>query len=329
MSGYFVIGLGSMGKRRVRCLIGLGKKPTSIWGMDIREDRCKEARDKYGINIIHDEGQLDFDNIEAVIVSLPPDNHKYGVDIAVKYNKPVFVEASVVLDETIAIKNSSNGIFVAPSCTFVFHPMIKEIKRIVESMELGKVCNFTYHSGQYLPDWHSWECVNDYYVSNRLTGGAREIVPYELTWITDIFGFPEDIKGYFRKTTELGCEIEDSYVCTLDYGSMIGGLMVDVVSRYPARNLVINFRDGQIQWRWDAERLEIYNAITRTTSYIKQDAQAHEAGYSKMIGEQMYIDEIDAFLAGIKRNTDYPNTLEKDIKVLELLNQIESSDGGF
>ncbi|MDD5929220.1 MAG: Gfo/Idh/MocA family oxidoreductase [Spirochaetales bacterium] len=329
MSGYYVKGLGSMGKRRVRCLLALGAKPEQIWGNDIREDRRKEAKDKYGINIVKDESELDFNKIDAIVVSLPPDRHKIGTDIAVKYNKPVFVEASVVLSEVKAIMDNTKNIFVAPSCTFIFHPMIKEVKKIVESGKFGKVCNFTYHSGQYLPDWHPWENVNDFYVSNRETGGAREIVPYELTWITDVFGFPKEIKGYFRKTGEIGCDIEDSYVSTLDYGNMLGGLLVDVMSRYPARNLIINFQDGQIQWKWDDEKLSVFDAKTGNTEYIKQQKQPHEEGYADMIGEQMYIDEIAAFLDGINDNKKYPNTLQKDAAVLKLLNSLEESDGGF
>lgn len=329
MSGYYVIGLGSMGKRRIRCLKALGVEPCEIWGSDTREDRCKEARDKYGINIAGNEAEPDFDRIDAVIVSLPPDKHRLGVETAVKHNKPVFIEASVILDETIDIQRISRNIFVAPSCTFVFHPMIREVKKIVESGRFGKVCNFSYHSGQYLPDWHPWESVNDFYVSRREMGGAREIVPYELTWLTDVFGMPDDIRGYFRKTTDVGCEIEDSYVSTLDYGDMIGSLLVDVVSRYPARDLIVNMQKGQIRWRWDTNRLEVYDADCKETSYIEQSSQIHEEGYSDMIGEQMYVDEMAAFLAGIVDKKAYPNTLDKDIAVLGLLEKIEDSDGGF
>lgn len=42
-----VIGLGSMGKRRVRCLQSLGV--TEIMGVDLRTDRCEEAVQRYGI----------------------------------------------------------------------------------------------------------------------------------------------------------------------------------------------------------------------------------------------------------------------------------------
>lgn len=330
MKKYLVIGLGSMGKRRIRCLEALGIKNANIYGLDIRADRCMEAEDKYGINIIKSEEDLDFSNVEAVIVSLPPDKHFEGVQVAFRHNKPVFVEASVVLEDVRRIEESNtNHLFVAPSCTFIFHPAIKEIKKIINSEMYGRVCNFSYHSGQYLPDWHPWENVNDFYVSNRITGGAREIVPYELTWIVDILGYPNEIKGYFRKTANVGCDIEDSYVCSLDYDNKLGSLLVDVVGRNALRNLVINFQDAQLQWRSDREQLEVYTSGEDTWKQIDLGELIHEEGYARSINEDMYIEEIDAFLKGIGNHELYPNTIEKDIKILELLNEIENSDGGF
>lgn len=330
MRKYLIIGLGSMGKRRVRCLRALGIENKNIIGIDTREDRCIEAQNKYGISIVKTLEELDFSEIKAVIVSLPPDKHFEGVKVAFTYNKPVFVEASVVLEDVKKIKESNmSNVFVAPSGTFLFHPAIKEIKKMVESKTYGRVCNFSYHSGQYLPTWHPWENVNDFYVSNRITGGAREIVPYELTWIADVLGFPKAAKGYFRRTTDVGCDIEDSYVCSLDYGDMVGSLLVDVVGRNAVRNLVINFEKAQLQWRGDKEQLEVYDPETDMWKRVELGEMIHEEGYDSIINENMYIDEIDAFLKGIENRQLYPNTIEKDLRILEILKAVEDSDGGF
>lgn len=330
MNKYLIIGLGSMGKRRVRCLQALGVEGNDIYGMDTREDRCVEAAEKYGISIVKNIGEVDFSEVKAVIVSLPPDKHYDGVKIAFENSKPIFVEASVVLEDVLKIKESNTeNIFVAPSCTFIFHPVIKKINEIVKSGKYGKVSNFSYHSGQYLPDWHPWENVNDFYVSNRLTGGAREIVPYELTWIVDVMGYPNELKGYFRKTASIGCDIEDSYVCSLDYGNMVGSLLVDVVGRNALRNLVINFENAQLQWRCDREQLEVYVSGADSWERIEVEEMLHQEGYSKTINENMYIYEIDAFLQGIEKREAYPNTIDKDIRVLELLKTVEDSDGGY
>lgn len=331
MNKYLVIGLGSMGKRRVRCLMELGIAPSDIYGYDNRVDRCEEAKKKYGIVTNLGLEEINFDEIKGIIVSLPPDKHEIGVAIAQRYHKPCFIEASVVIEDVLKIKNNNpEDVFLAPSCTFIFHPMVKEIKKIVLSGKYGRVCNFSYHSGQYLPDWHPWESVNDFYVGNRITGGAREIVPYELTWLVDILGFPMDAKGYFHKTMELGCDIEDTYSCSLLFDNgIVGNLIVDVVSRFATRNLVINMEKGQIQWRCDKEQVEVYDAQTGAWTYVNQEKQKHEKGYNTNIGENMYIEEIKSFIEGIEDPSLYPNTIEKDIKVLEVLDMIEKSDGGF
>lgn len=330
MNNFVVIGLGSMGKRRVRCLNDLGIKRENIFGYDLREDRCEEAANKYGINIIQNLEDFNYDTVKAIIVSLPPDKHAFGVSIAQKHHKPVFIEASVIFDDVISIKKANPAdVFLAPSCTFRFHPMICIIRDIVKSRKYGKVSNFSYHSGQFLPDWHPWENVKDFYVGNRITGGCREIVPYELTWMVEVFGYPEAIKGFFRKTEDIGCDIEDSYACCLSYKDKVGTLIVDVTSRYAVRNLIINFERGQIQWRWDKKQVEVFDAVTQQWQYITQKEQKHEEGYNSNIGEDMYIEEIRAFLNGIEDPSSYPTTIDYDIAILRLLNDIEESDGGF
>ena len=55
----------------------------------------------------------------------------------------------------------------------------------------------------------------------------------------------------------------------------------------------------------------------------------NEDGYNVNIGENMYIDELSAFLKGIENQNEYPNSLDKDLAVLDLLEEVENSDGGF
>ena len=44
--------------------------------------------------------------------------------------------------------------------------------------------------------------------------------------------------------------------------------------------------------------------------------------------EEMYIEEIKAYLDAVKGHKPFPNTLEEDIKILKLLNLIEKANGG-
>lgn len=325
---FLIIGLGSMGQRRIRCLKALGYH--KIIGFDLREDRRKLVSEKYATETIGNLTDVKLNDFSAMIISTPPDLHTSYAKMAVENSLPVFIEASVLLDDVLYLKefNTANS-YIAPSCTLRFHPTIRDIKSLIKSGKYGSLSNFSYHSGQFLPDWHPWEDVKDFYVSKRLTGGAREIVPFELTWLTDVFGFPIATKGYFAQTIDVGAEIEDSYVFNMKFDKGLGSVIIDVTSRFATRNLVVNLEKAQLRWNWEENNLKIFEMPKKRWIVMHQPEFIADQSYNKNIGEQMYIDEISAFINGFSNMGVYPNTIDDDIKILELLNQIENSDGGF
>lgn len=324
-----VVGLGSMGKRRIRNLQYLGVK--NILGHDINIERCIEAKEKY--NIVVDTNFKELDNnfkIDAIVISLPPAIHHVYMKIALEMEIPAFIEASVVDTDLKFIIDKANekGILMAPSCTLHFHPAIKKISSIIKSENLGKVSNIIYHSGQYLPDWHTYENVSEYYVSNKETGGGREIVPFELTWITMMLGFPKRVVGFFKNAIQIDGaeEIDDTYNLLMDYDNMIFNLSVDVVSRYATRRLVVNGSKKQLYWNWDDNCIKIYDPISNLWDDVPYEVSSAEIGYNKNITEKMYIDEMDAFLKATISGNNFPNSLVHDYKVLNLLYSVEKSD---
>lgn len=324
-----VIGLGSMGKRRIRNLKALGVK--NIVGFDERDDRSNEAKEKYDIETVGSFfDAVNKNKFDAFIISVPPDVHHIYMKKAIELNVPAFIEASVLdtdLNEII-IKAEENGLLLAPSCTLHFHPAIVKIRSIIENNEIGQVSNFLYHSGQYLPDWHTYERVSEYYVSNKATGGGREIVPFELTWITLFLGFPKRVVGFYKNTIQIeGAEtIDDTYNLLMDYGKNIFNLSVDVVSRYATRRLTINGDKKQLYWNWDDNEIKLFDPTNDKWEEIPYEAKSAQEGYNKNITEQMYIDEIDAFLKAISKEADFPNSLRHDHRVLNILYAVEESD---
>ena len=70
-----VIGLGSMGKRRIRCLKALGE--SEIVGFDTRIDRREEATTKYNVTCYDDfQNALEEYNPDAFIISVPNNWHR-------------------------------------------------------------------------------------------------------------------------------------------------------------------------------------------------------------------------------------------------------------
>lgn len=324
-----VIGLGSMGKRRIRNLQALGVE--MIIGLDIRDDRREEVEKLYSVETVSDfQSAVEKYSFDSFIISLPPDIHHVYMKEALELGIPAFIEASVVDTdfEQMIQKAKDKNILLAPSCTLHFHPAIKKINEIVKTNQLGKISNYIYHSGQYLPDWHTYEDVTEYYVSKKDTGGGREIVPFELTWITLMLGIPKRVVGFYKNAIEIkGAEnIDDTYNLLMDYDTCIFNLSVDVVSRYATRRLVINGDKKQLYWNWDDNLIKVFNPEANEWEEIPYETLSAQDGYNKNITEQMYIDEVSAFLNAIKEGGSFPNNLEHDHKVLKVLYAVERSD---
>jgi predicted dehydrogenase len=291
---FTVIGLGSMGTRRIKCLKELGY--TNICGIDTRDDRRQSAEKELGITTCQSKMSMPY--ADAMFICTPPDKHLREIMYAAEHNIPAFVEHGISAEGLSGLINLP----IKPSCTMLFHPTIKRLKSEVANGDFGNISNVIYHSGQYLPSWHPNENLADCYTSKRETGGAREIVPFELTWLVDVFGWPT-VKGDKRKTIEIeGADIDDTYNCLLDFGGYLGVMVVDVVHPTPIR------------------RLKIVGSKKTVEYDLNADIKLQTIGdYEDLSVERIYIDETKAFLDG-----DFPNSLEREIKILKLLQDIET-----
>jgi predicted dehydrogenase len=322
---FLIVGLGSMGKRRIRNLQYL--KMNDIIGFDLREDRIKEARQKYGIKTFENFDDTLREDPDAFIISTPPDLHTNYAMIAARNNRHFFTEASVVSDgmEELITLCKNKDIIAAPSCTMRFHSSIKKIKEIIESNKIGEPLAFTYHSGQYLPDWHQWEDYRTFYVSRRETGAAREIVPFELVWLTWIFGEIETVSCLKGKLTKLDTSIDDVYQILMKFkNNILGHLMVDVIARVADRSIKIFCEKGEIFWEWGG-KIQVYNGENKKWCYHEEEKGTSVEGYEKKIREEPYIEEMKTFIKAIRGEVKYPYTLEDDLNILRVLEKAEKS----
>lgn len=324
---FLVVGLGSMGKRRIRNLQALGHY--EVEGFDPRADRRNEVAAKYGIKT-YDSFAVAFSTLkpDALVISTGPSQHMdYALPAAAK-GTHCFIEASVVDVDRIfelsrRIKNTK--LVMAPSCTLRYYPGPRKVKELIQAGTIGKPLNINYQCGQYLSDWHPWEKIQDFYVSKRETGGCREIVPFELTWLNDIFGYPRPLACVKRKVTEIDADIDDIYHCLLSYpGGLLANITVEVVSRPQAtRELRIIGSEGEIVFSADENCVRHIRVGDEEWSRFSLAAGTIEAGYINP--EEPYIAEMADFVTAIEEMTPslFPNTLEEDARILELLHELE------
>ena len=329
---FLVIGLGSMGKRRIRNLIALGYK-NSIVGFDTKDDRVNETTEKYNIDTFNNfENAIKEFNPEVFIISTPPNFHMKYAYFAFENNVHCFIEASVmdsqkILELSIMIKN--RDLIIVPSCTMQYYPGPKKIKELINDGIIGKVLNFNYQTGQYLPDWHPWEDIIDFYVSNPETGGCREIVPFELTWLNDIFGQAKPLACVKRKLTDTSAKIDDIYHCILEYpNNVLGNLTVEVISRPKAtREFRVIGSSGEIVFNGESNTLKYINTNMQEWKVISFNCGTVEEGYINP--EEPYINEIKDFVYSIEKKDMklFPNSLENDYKILNNLYDLEFLTG--
>ena len=322
-----VVGLGSMGKRRIRNLRALGVE--AIIGYDPRADRRAEAAEKYGIATIADWTVAAAETVDAWVVSTPPDTHLDYAFQAVERGRSFLTEVGVPdprlerLVAAIGTARDGRGVVGAASCTMRHFPGPKLAKEILAAGRLGRPLVMTYHFGHYLPDWHPWESYKDFYVSKRETGACREILCFDLIWLVDLLGPVAAVTGMRGRVGNLDADIDDVCQAVLGFqGGAIGNVLIEVAARPPVRRLWLNGTEGTFEWDHTANTARLWTASTGAWETLPLDRGRMEAGY--IYAEEPYINEMADFLAAIRGERPWPHDFAADAAVRSLALSIEN-----
>ncbi len=316
-----VIGLGSMGKRRIRLLKEMYSE-NNIIGIDGREDRRKEASNLFEITCYESLTQEELD-IDCVFVCTSPLSHNSIIHDALQRGYHVFTELNLVsdgYDENMKLAEEKN-VKLFLSSTFFYR---EEIKYIRERISEGKQWNYIYHIGQYLPDWHPWESYKDFFLGDKRTNGCREIMAIELPWLTGTFGDVIGVNVICDKLTELNIDYKDNFMIQIAHeNGNKGCLIVDVVSPVAVRKLEIYSEGKYLAWNGTPESLVEYSTESKKTNPVKLlEKTEHMDGYSSFVVENAYKNEIKEFFDVVLNGKEPLYGFEKDKNILELIDRI-------
>lgn len=321
-----VIGLGSMGKRRLRLLSE--RKDVELFGIDTQESRCDEVKERFGITCFKSISEaVKAENIEVAVISTSPLSHAAIIKECLNHNLHVFTEINLVQDgyeENMALAKEKNLVLFLSS-TFLYR---KETQTIIEKVQNAKCpLNYIYHVGQYLPDWHPWESYNNYFIGNPRTNGCREIMAIDLPWVVTAFGPIKNFYAVKSRNTELNISYNDNYLITLEHESGHKGVFaVDVVARKSGRYMNIFGEQLHLSWKGTADSLNVFNIEEKKDETVTfDDASEHVEGYADFVTENPYREELNSFLKQIAdRNYTPAWDFEKDKAVLDIIDQIEA-----
>ncbi len=320
-----VIGLGSMGKRRIRLLKKYDETIT-IFGVDSNTDRQEEANRLHGVIICKDIEEAVSNGASCAFVSASPLAHTAIIKECLERELNVFTELNVVSDgyaENQKLAKKMNKVLFLSS-TFLYRSEIKYIRKRVE--ETGGKFAYFYHVGQWLPDWHPWENYKDFFVCDKRTNGVREIMVRELPWLTETFGDITSWSIEMSNISSLKVDYPDSYFMILNHISGTKGVvLMDVVTRKSSINLEVISENLYLTWDGTPTGVKEYNIDKKKEQSIRlYESFEHNDNYAKNIVEDAYRNEILAFfdqvLNGIKPIYDFA----KDQRVLDIMDGLEA-----
>ena len=319
-----VIGLGSMGKRRIRLLKKMYQQ-YHIYGVDLNAQRCAFVKKEYEMETFPTiEEAVSQRKFECAFVCTSPLTHAGIIKTCLENDMNVFTELNLVSDDYVdninLAKQKNKLLFL--SSTMIYRD---EMKYLRERIDAKKCYSYTYHVGQYLPDWHPWENYKDFFVADKKTNACREILAIELPWIVKTFGEIEHIKSVRTKATKLDIDYDDSYMILLQHKSgTIGSLCVDVVSCEPIRSLKIVAENLYLSWDGDEdsffEKSRSKEELKKISLYDEID---HLEGYNKTIIENEYANELIQFFDELQKKADSIYNFEDDLKTLSIIDEVE------
>ena len=320
-----VVGLGSMGKRRIRLLKTLFNK-IQICGVDFNKERRSFCEKEYNISTYSSIEDVFFDErIEVAFICTSPLSHHQIIEKCLEKKMHVFTEINLVSDgyeKNIALAKK-NKVTLFLSSTPLYR---KEMNYIIEKIQqCDCLVNYSYHVGQYLPDWHPWETFNDFFIGDKRTNGCREIFAIEFPWMIKAFGEIEDVQVVSSKNTQLNIDYHDNYLLLLKHKSGHKGMFaVDVVCREAVRKLEVFGENIFIEWQGTVDSLKCKNINGNIMENIKLYQKVDKIdGYSSNIIENSYLEEIKTFFSIIEGKEISRYTFAEDYQVLKIIDEIE------
>ena len=318
-----IVGLGSMGKRRIRLLKGIDPS-IEIIGVDTWDERRAQV-EEMGHKTFASIAEAAAEKPDVAFVCTAPLSHYAILKELLTYKINSFTELNLVKDgyEELMELAKANDTVLFLSSTMLYRGEINFI--LDEVKKYDKPVSYIYHIGQYLPDWHPWESYKNFFVGNKRTNGCREIFGIEMPWLIEAFGKVTDVYSVSNKVTDLDIDFDDRYFVTLTHESGARGVLsVDVVCPKAVRNLEVYGEGLHLFWEGNPKALWKFNNETKEKEFINTYVTfEHDSRYSDNIVENAYVDEMQNFLNVVKGTEQPKYSFEKDLYTISVMDKIE------
>jgi len=288
-----VIGGGSIGKRHINNLQTLGFKNIYCLKREYNSDFEKNLK----VKVITSYRELKVINPWAVFICNPTSLHIESLQEAVNLGAHIFMEKPLIheakgLEKAKEILKNYDKVFFI-GFMMRFHPLVKEVKNILETENLGKVYAARLEFGSFLPYWHPYEDYKiSYAAKKKLGGGVINTITHELDLAQYFFGNPESVKAHKMNLGKLDIDVEELFEGILIYKDKMVSLHLDYLQKDYDRRISILCDEGSIRWNWHDNEVII----------SKHKEETKKIPLHNFDVNQLYINEIKAFFSLIENN---------------------------
>lgn len=311
---FLIAGLGSIGRRHLRNLRALGHGNILLYRTHQSTLPDAELGD---LPTFTDLSSALSQKPDGVIIANPTALHVATATLAAKAGAAVLIEKPV--SDTLAglddLKQAltTSGRPAMVGFHFRFHPVLRQIKALIESDQLGKPLFAHAHWGEFLPGWHPWEDYRLSYAARaELGGGVVNTLSHPLDYLRWMLGEVVSVGARMGNLSKLELDVEDYADILLGFsGGSAASVHLDYFQRPHSHTLEITCESGRIAWDNASGKAWIYSAQGEPPEPLTPPD-----GFER---NQMFLDEMAAFVR-LCQGEDLPHcTLMDGIRVQEVV----------
>lgn len=232
-----VLGAGVIANETAAAMAKNGRRLYAVGNRT--HEKAVAFAEKYGIEKVYDDFNDMFTDpdIDIIYITTPHNTHIDFMKKAIENKKHILVEKSITLNsdelsEAVELAKK-NGVVIGEAMTIYHMPIFKELKKILDSDELGRVNLITANFGSFKP-----YDMNNRFFNRNLAGGAMlDIGVYALSFVRYFFdSSPNDTLSQV-KYAPTGVDEQSGLLLMNDEGQM-ASVMLSLHSKQPKRAMI-------------------------------------------------------------------------------------------
>lgn len=232
-----VLGTGVIANETATAMAKNGRRLYAVGNRT--HEKAVAFAEKYGIEKVYDDFNDMFTDpdVDIIYITTPHNTHIDFMKKAIENKKHILVEKSITLNSdelSEAIKLArKNGVVIGEAMTIYHMPIFKELKKNLDSGELGRVNLITANFGSFKP----YDMSNRFFNRNLAGGAMLDIGVYALSFVRYFFDSSPKNTLSQVKYAPTGVDEQSGLLLMNDEGQM-ASVMLSLHSKQPKRAMI-------------------------------------------------------------------------------------------